>query len=169
MTGHVVGIAGHDQIGPGVCSRRGNVVYQAGNPRALCADTGMPAERIVMHKIRELLRLKYGCALSNERIARALSISKGVVAKYVKVVETANRESQNSWKDFLLRLKARGLAGVEFVVSDDHAGLKNVTAGCKLIRGRRGRKPGLVLCRKSKPSLPERVAAVGSARKATSC
>ena len=32
-----------------------------------------------MHNIKELLRLKYDCALSHERIARALSISKGVV------------------------------------------------------------------------------------------
>ena len=39
-------------------------------------------------------------------------------------VELANRESASSWKDFLLRLKQRGLRGVEFVVSDDHAGLK---------------------------------------------
>ena len=39
-------------------------------------------------------------------------------------VDAANRESQSSWKDFLLRLKERGLTGVEFVVSDDHAGLK---------------------------------------------
>ena len=38
-------------------------------------------------------------------------------------VEMANRESRSSWKDFLLDLKARGLKGVEFVVSDDHAGL----------------------------------------------
>lgn len=44
--------------------------------------------------------------------------------RQVLAVETANRESQSSWKDFLLRLKARGLTGVEFVVSDDHAGLK---------------------------------------------
>lgn len=44
--------------------------------------------------------------------------------RQVLVVETANRESQSSWKDFLLRLKERGLTGVEFVVSDDHAGLK---------------------------------------------
>lgn len=49
----------------------------------------MPAERIAMHKIRELLRLKYDCALSHERIARALSISKGVVAKYVKAAEAS--------------------------------------------------------------------------------
>lgn len=38
-------------------------------------------------------------------------------------VELANRESRSSWKDFLLGLRARGLAGVELVVSDDHAGL----------------------------------------------
>ncbi len=44
--------------------------------------------------------------------------------RQVLAVETANRESQSSWKDFLLRLKTRGLTGVEFVVSDDHAGLK---------------------------------------------
>jgi putative transposase len=44
--------------------------------------------------------------------------------RQVLAVEMANRESQSSWKEFLLRLKERGLHGVEFVVSDDHAGLK---------------------------------------------
>ena len=44
--------------------------------------------------------------------------------RQVLAVELANRESQTSWKDFLIRLKERGLSGVEFVVSDDHAGLK---------------------------------------------
>ena len=39
-------------------------------------------------------------------------------------VELANRESRSSWRDFLSGLKARGLAGVEFVVSDNHEGLK---------------------------------------------
>lgn len=39
-------------------------------------------------------------------------------------VALANRESRSSWGDFLLALKARGLHGVEFVVSDDHPGLK---------------------------------------------
>jgi putative transposase len=39
-------------------------------------------------------------------------------------VEMANRESSTSWKDFLLALKARGLRGVIFAVSDDHPGLK---------------------------------------------
>lgn len=44
--------------------------------------------------------------------------------RQVLAVELANRESRSSWRDFLVRLKERGLAGVEFVVSDDHAGLK---------------------------------------------
>ena len=39
-------------------------------------------------------------------------------------MEFANRESRSSWRDFLLSLRKRGLSGVEFVVSDDHAGLK---------------------------------------------
>ena len=39
-------------------------------------------------------------------------------------VELANRETGSSWKEFLLSLKARGLRGVELVVSDDHAGLR---------------------------------------------
>jgi transposase-like protein len=42
----------------------------------------------------------------------------------VLAVDLANRESTSSWRDFLLRLKNRGLHGVEFVVSDNHAGLK---------------------------------------------
>lgn len=44
--------------------------------------------------------------------------------RQVLAVELANRESATSWKDFLVALKSRGLHGVEFVVSDDHAGLK---------------------------------------------
>jgi putative transposase len=39
-------------------------------------------------------------------------------------VELANRESQSSWKEFLLRLKQRGLHGVVCAISDDHAGLR---------------------------------------------
>lgn len=39
-------------------------------------------------------------------------------------VELANRESRNSWREFLQGLKRRGLRGVELVITDDHAGLK---------------------------------------------
>src|SRR2546421_2188283 len=44
--------------------------------------------------------------------------------RQVLAVELANRESRSSWKDFLEALKAGGLHGVEFVISDDHPGLK---------------------------------------------
>ena len=44
--------------------------------------------------------------------------------RQILAVECANRETETSWKDFLVKLKARGLNGVEFVVSDSHAGLK---------------------------------------------
>lgn len=42
----------------------------------------------------------------------------------VLAVELANRESATSWRDFLVKLRQRGLRGVELVVTDDHAGLK---------------------------------------------
>ena len=42
----------------------------------------------------------------------------------VLAVELANRESESSWKEFLLGLKQRGLRGVICVISDDHAGLR---------------------------------------------
>ena len=59
--------------------------------------------------------------------SRAVQIAIGINwegQRQVLAVELANRESETSWKDFLTKLKARGLTGVEFVVSDDHAGLR---------------------------------------------
>jgi putative transposase len=46
------------------------------------------------------------------------------IARMRRYPRGANRESRSSWRDFLLGLKARGLHGVEFVVADDHAGLR---------------------------------------------
>jgi len=43
-------------------------------------------------------------------------------------VELANRESTSSWKEFLVRLKQRGLHGVHTVVTDDHQGLRQAIA-----------------------------------------
>ena len=43
-------------------------------------------------------------------------------------VGLANRESRSSWKDFLTGLIERGLRGVEYVVSDNHEGLKQAVA-----------------------------------------
>jgi transposase-like protein len=43
-------------------------------------------------------------------------------------VEMANRESLNSWKEFLEGLRRRGLRGTELVITDDHQGLKKAVA-----------------------------------------
>ena len=45
--------------------------------------------------------------------------------RQILAVEMANRESRSSWRDFLLGLRRRGLNGVEFIVADDHAGLRS--------------------------------------------
>jgi putative transposase len=59
--------------------------------------------------------------------SRAVLIALGISwegRRCVLAVELANRESRTTWRDLLLQLKERGLRGVEFVVSDDHEGLK---------------------------------------------
>ncbi|ERS84127.1 hypothetical protein Q672_19425 [Marinobacter sp. EVN1] len=45
----------------------------------------MPAARISMRQIIEVLRLKYEAGLSHEHIARACGRPKGVVGKYVSL------------------------------------------------------------------------------------
>jgi putative transposase len=60
-------------------------------------------------------------------VSRAILIALGIDwegRRQVLAVEYANRESQSSWREFLLQLQGRGLTGVQFVVSDDHPGLK---------------------------------------------
>lgn len=60
-------------------------------------------------------------------VSRAVLIALGIDwegRRQVLAVEDANRESQGTWRDFLVQLKERGLHGVQFVVSDDHPGLK---------------------------------------------
>lgn len=63
--------------------------------------------------------------------SRAVLVAIGVNwdgRRCVLAVELANRESTSSWKEFLMRIRERGLRGVEFVASDDHPGLKRAIA-----------------------------------------
>lgn len=46
----------------------------------------MPTKRIPMRQITEILRLKFEAKLSNEKVARACGVSKGVVCKYLHLV-----------------------------------------------------------------------------------
>ena len=65
--------------------------------------------------------------------AHAVLIAVGVDwegRRQVLGVELANRESRSSWREFLNDLKERGLHGVEFVVSDDHDGLRKAIREC---------------------------------------
>ena len=68
-------------------------------------------------------KVREGGVIRSQAVLIAIGIHQGG-RREVLAVDMASRESQSSWKDFLLRLKDRGLHGVEFVVSDDHAGLK---------------------------------------------
>jgi putative transposase len=63
--------------------------------------------------------------------SRAVQVAIGVNwdgRRCILAVELANRESVSSWREFLEKLRQRGLRGVEFAVSDDHAGLKRAIA-----------------------------------------
>lgn len=62
----------------------------------------MPANGITMRRIREVLRLKHECALSNAPIAAALGIAKGSVANYL-----AGAFYRSSLKPFRIAAVAR--------------------------------------------------------------
>ncbi len=68
-------------------------------------------------------KVREGGVIRSQAVLLALGIHQGG-RREVLAVDVASRESVSIWKDFLMRLKERGLHGVEFVVSDDHAGLK---------------------------------------------
>jgi putative transposase len=68
-------------------------------------------------------RVREAGVIVSQAVLIAVAVD-GEGRRQVLAVELANRESRSSWRDFLLGLKRRGLFGVEFVVSDDHPGLK---------------------------------------------
>ena len=47
----------------------------------------MPAERVPMRRIKEILRLKLDCGLSHRQIVAALGVSLGAVSKFVSLAE----------------------------------------------------------------------------------
>jgi putative transposase len=68
-------------------------------------------------------RIREAGVIGNQAVLLAIGIGWDG-RRSILAVELANRESRSSWRDFLLGLRGRGLSGVEFVVSDDHAGLR---------------------------------------------
>jgi len=68
-------------------------------------------------------RIREGGVIQSQAVLVAIGVDwEG--RRQVLGIELANRESRSSWRDFLAGLKGRGLFGVEYVVSDDHQGLK---------------------------------------------
>lgn len=49
----------------------------------------MPAERLSMWKIKEILRLKWECGLSDRKVARACAIERPTVVDYVRRAQSA--------------------------------------------------------------------------------
>lgn len=68
-------------------------------------------------------RIREGGVITSQAVQIAVAVDEEG-RRQVLAVELANRESHSSWRDFLLDLKQRGLHSVEYVVSDDHPGLK---------------------------------------------
>ena len=50
----------------------------------------MPRKRVVMRQVREVLRLKWACGLSDRQIAHSLGISRPTVADYVRRAQRAS-------------------------------------------------------------------------------
>ena len=51
----------------------------------------MPAKRLSMRKIREVLRLKWGNGMSNRRIAASSGIGRPTVSEYLRRAKEAPR------------------------------------------------------------------------------
>src|SRR5438128_4022049 len=49
----------------------------------------MPAQRLAMRQVHEVLRLKWGQGLSERKIAQSLGISRPAVAEYVRRAQAA--------------------------------------------------------------------------------
>lgn len=72
-------------------------------------------------------KVREGGAIRSQAVHMAIGIDwEG--RRQILAIELSNRESVNTWKDFLKSLRQRGLHGVEFVVSDDHQGLRKAIA-----------------------------------------
>jgi len=51
----------------------------------------MPAERLSMRKVREVLRLKYACGASERVIARSVGIGRTAIGEYIRCAAVIGR------------------------------------------------------------------------------
>jgi transposase len=84
MIGHDAGTASQSVV---TVLRRTSI--QGSKLLGFLAGEAMPAKRMDLRMIKDVLRLKLDARLSHERIAAALKISKGVVSKYAALASAA--------------------------------------------------------------------------------
>ena len=87
----------------------------------------MPALRIAMRQIREVLRLKDECALTYSQIARSLRISKGSVANYLRHAEAAGLTHEEAARLSPQRRLAPKFAAPDFALVHRELRRKGVT------------------------------------------
>ena len=92
-------------------------------PRRLCRTPPSPRPFPYLILDARYEKVREGGIVSSQAVLIAIGVDWDG-RRQILAVEMANRESRSSWKDFLLGLRRRGLTGVEFVVADDHAGLR---------------------------------------------
>ena len=68
-------------------------------------------------------KMRYGGVVRDVAVLAAIGIGPDE-RRRVLGTSVALSEAEVHWRDFLTRLHARGLRGVEYIVSDDHAGLQ---------------------------------------------
>ena len=79
----------------------------------------MPQKRMALRMIKDVIRLKWEAQLAHERIAAALKVSKGVVAKYVALASAAGLdwETVKDWdeRQLVARLLPRSAEASPYV------------------------------------------------------
>jgi hypothetical protein len=82
----------------------------------------MPKQQLSLRMIKDLLRLKWHAKLSHEQVAATLKISKGVVAKYLRLATAAGLDwdTVQAWSEQQLStaLQPRSLASLPVIVPD---------------------------------------------------
>ena len=89
--------------------------------RFMCRQLAEPFPYLIVDARYEKVRVDH--VIRDQAVMIAIGIGWDG-RRQVLGIEVAHRESAPSWSAFLRGLKERGLHGVEFVVSDDHDGLK---------------------------------------------
>ena len=82
----------------------------------------MPKKRMALRMIKDVIRLKWEAQLPHEKIAAALKVSKGVVAKYVALASAVGLdwETVKGWDEcqVVARLLPRSADASAYVAPD---------------------------------------------------